>query len=281
MTHSVIPHGSPLSGVIVPLITPLDQQGRVLADDVARLVGSVRAEVAGLMPTLSSGEGWLLTAAQWRDMVAATVRCADGLPVVAGVQLPTTGAVVARVRLAAELGADAVAVTTPFGKGTSQEEIVAHYEEVLAAGSPVLVYNEEALSGNRIEAATLERICRLPGVVGVKESSGDPAFTRRLVAAGLAAPVFEGWENLLSQVPGVAGFIGPLANLEPALCAALLRDPTAELQAEVDTACESYGILRDDWFLHVKRALVERGVIATDATAEGTRVAPVAAEAAP
>ncbi|GGT02356.1 dihydrodipicolinate synthase family protein [Streptomyces cinerochromogenes] len=280
---STRPHtgGAPLSGVVVPLVTPLDRQGRVRADDVARLVDSVRAGVTALMPTLSSGEGWLLTEAQWRDMVAATVHCADGLPVIAGVQLPDTAAVVARTRLAAELGADAVAVTTPFGAGVGQEDIVTHYERVLGAGSPVLVYNEEALSGNRIEAGTLARVCRLPGVIGVKESSGDPAFTRQLVAAGLGVPVFEGWENLLLQVPGVAGFIGPLANLEPALCAALLRHPTPELQAEVDTACETYGILRDDWYLHVKRALVARGVIGTDTTAQDVRAAAAAAEAAP
>ena len=273
--------GAPLSGVVVPLVTPLDRQGRVRGDDVARLIDSVRAEVTALTPTLSSGEGWLLTEAQWRDMVTATVRCADGLPVIAGVQLPGTGAVVARTRLAAELGADAVAVTTPFGAGVGQEDIVTHYEQVLDAGSPVLVYNEEALSGNRIEAGTLARICRLPGVIGLKESSGDPEFTRRLVAAGLEVPVFEGWENLLSQVPGVAGFIGPLANLEPALCTALLRHPTPTLQAEVDKACETYGILRDDWYLHVKRALVARGVIGTDTTAESARAIAAEAEAAP
>ncbi|MFJ7149067.1 dihydrodipicolinate synthase family protein [Streptomyces sp. NPDC100445] len=273
--------GTPLRGLVVPLVTPLDRQGRVRADDVARLVDSVRAEVTALMPTLSSGEGWLLTEAQWRDMVTATVRSAAGLPVIAGVQLPDTAAVVARVRLAAELGADGVAVTTPFGAGVGQDDIVAHYEQVLDAGPPVLVYNEEALSGNRIEAETLARICRLPGVIGVKESSGDPEFTRRLVAARLGVPVFEGWENLLSLVAGVDGFIGPLANLEPALCTALLRHPAPELQAEVDKACETYGILRDDWYLHVKRALVARGVIGTDTTAQGAPAVTAAVEAAP
>ncbi|MGK4585048.1 dihydrodipicolinate synthase family protein [Kitasatospora sp. HPMI-4] len=265
------------SGVIAPLVTPLDRSRQVPAEDVARLIATIRTEVTALMPTLSSGEGWLLTERQWRDMVDATVRHAGGLPVIAGVQLPDTEAVVARIRLAAELGVDAVAVTTPFGAGIGQDDIVDHYRRVLAAGLPVLLYNEEAVSGNRIEADTLARICRLPGVVGVKESSGEAEFTRRLVASDLGVPVFEGWENLLSQVPGVHGFIGPLANLEPALCRALWRSPGPELQAQVDAACERYGILREDWYLRVKRELVTRGVIGTDVTAGG----PAAGEPAP
>ncbi|GAA2264766.1 dihydrodipicolinate synthase family protein [Kitasatospora cystarginea] len=263
------------SGVIAPLVTPLDLSGRVPADDVARLIDSIRTEVTALMPTLSSGEGWLLTERQWRDMVDATVRHAGGLPVIAGVQLPDTKAVVARIRLASELGVDAVAVTTPFGAGIDQDGIVGHYRHVLATGVPVLLYNEEAVSGNRIEADTLARICRLPGVIGIKESSGEAEFTRQLVASNLGVPVFEGWENLLSQVPGVHGFIGPLANLEPALCKALWQRPGPELQAQVDAACEKYGILCDDWYLRVKRELVARGVIGTDATAGGSGAAAV------
>jgi 4-hydroxy-tetrahydrodipicolinate synthase len=265
------------SGVITPLITPLDRDRQVPAEDVARLIATIRTEVTALMPTLSSGEGWLLTERQWRDMVSATVRHADGLPVIAGVQLPDTEAVVTRIRLAAELGVDAVAVTTPFGAGIGQDDIVGHYRRVLAAGLPVLLYNEEAVSGNRIEADTLARICRLPGVVGVKESSGEAEFTRQLVASDLGVPVFEGWENLLSQVPGVHGFIGPLANLEPALCRALWQRPDPELQAQVDAACERYGILREDWYLRVKRELVARGIIGTDVTAGG----PATGEPAP
>jgi 4-hydroxy-tetrahydrodipicolinate synthase len=261
-------------GVIVPLVTPLDAAGEVAVADVARLIGSVRDHVTALMPTLSSGEGWLLTERQWTAMVAATVRHAAGLPVIAGVQLPDTEAVVRRVRAAAGLGADAVAVTTPFRAGVSQKRIVEHFRTVLATGVPVLLYNEVALSGNHVERDTLLQLARLPGVIGIKESSGDPAFTRDLVAAEPGVPVFEGWENLLSQAGGVHGFIGPLANLEPALCADLLREPVAHRQHAVDAACDAYGILRDDWYRWVKHELVARGIIGTAITAAQPKAAP-------
>ncbi|WP_371498804.1 dihydrodipicolinate synthase family protein [Kitasatospora sp. NBC_00374] len=250
------------SGTIAPLVTPVDADGRVHEASVARLIGSVRAEVTGLMPALSSGEGWKLSEAQWRDMITYTVRYADGLPVLAGIHLPDTEAVIERARVALDLGAATAVVTTPFRSDISQDEIYQHYRRIReAVPIPLFLYNEEAVSGNKIELETLLRICELPGIVGIKESSGSAEYTRR-AAAGLTIPVFEGWENLLSDVPGVAGMIGPLANLDPALCNAVLVDPAPEVQKRVDEACERYGIFRDDWYRYVKQELHRREVIA-------------------
>ncbi|MCT2594719.1 dihydrodipicolinate synthase family protein [Streptomyces sp. N2-109] len=257
------------TGTIVPLITPLDEDRRVAEKSVARLVDHIRHDVTALMPALTSGEGWRLTEQQWHDIVAHTVRHSHGLPVLAGIQLPDTASVIERARTAAGLGAAAVVVTTPFGASVTQEDILGHYRALRAATPvPVFLYNEEALSGNRIEYETLQRVCELPGIVGIKESSGDPAFTRRMAAAGTGIPVFEGWENLLAEATGVDGFIGPLANLEPALCNDMLADPTAARQQEINTVCERHGVFRDDWYRWVKKELRIRGVIDSDTICE-------------
>jgi 4-hydroxy-tetrahydrodipicolinate synthase len=258
-------------GTIVPLITPLTHDGTVCQDSVRRLVMSVRDDVSALMPVLSSGEGWQLSESQWNDMVAGTVHCSEGLPVLAGIQLPTTAEVIERARKAAELAVNAVVVGLPYHPGISQQQIFDHYRMLLdAVEIPVFVYNEAAISKNSIELDTLIRICRLNGVVGVKESSGSPELTSRLAAA-VDVPVFEGWENLLGQVTGTAGMVGPLANLEPALCTRMLMDPSPDRQAEVDAACERYGLFREDWYRHVKKELHRRAVISTDLTVEDLR----------
>ncbi|GIG67291.1 dihydrodipicolinate synthase family protein [Phytomonospora endophytica] len=260
-------------GTIVPLVTPLTETGEVSSPCVARLVDSVRDEVTAVMPALSSGEGWLLDAGRWRDMVAATVTYAAGLPVLAGIQLPTTGEVVARARTAAELGADAVVVTTPFDPELDQDAVYRHYATVREGTAlPIFLYNEHAISGNHIALDTIVRICALPGVAGIKESSGSPELTRRIAAAVPHVPVFEGWENLLLDVlsgdAGVAGFVGPLANLEPALCSLMLREPSAEVQAEINAACERLGLFKDDWYRWAKAELRRRAVIDSDRTVE-------------
>ncbi|MBD0712160.1 MULTISPECIES: dihydrodipicolinate synthase family protein [unclassified Streptomyces] len=254
------------SGTIVPLITPFDEHGTVDEQSVVRLLDHIRTEVNGLMPALTSGEGWKLDARQWQDVVTYTVRHAGGLPVLAGIQLPETAAVIDRARTAAAIGADAVVVTTPFGADVTQDRIVEHYQAIRAAlDLPIFLYNEEALSGNRIEFDTLLRICEIPGIVGIKESSGDAAFTRKMAGAGTGIPVFEGWENLLVEARGIDGFIGPLANLEPALCNAMLVDPTPDRQAEINSVCEKYGVFKDDWYRWVKQELHRRGVISSPA----------------
>lgn len=257
------------SGTIVPLVTPLDVNGMVSRSSVDRLIESVHGEVTALMPALSSGEGWLLSERQWTDMVSFTRKYSHGLPVLAGVQLATTAEVVERARAAAVLGADGVVVTTPFRDELSQEEIYQHFRTLRESMAvPLFLYNESTLSGNQIEVDTLCRICELPAVVGIKESSGSAELTREIVAALPGVPVFEGWENLLVHADGVAGFIGPLANLEPALCNAMLAEPTPALQAAIDAACERYGLFRDDWYRWVKRILHRRGVLNTDAVVQ-------------
>ncbi len=253
------------SGTIVPLVTPFDDAGEVSDSCVARLIESVRGEVTALMPALSTGEGWALTDRQWQQMISATRTHAGELPVLAGIELATTTAVVTRARRAVALGVDAVVVSTPFSADLTQEQIYYHFAALCSTVAvPVFVYNEAALSGNHIEPDTLMTICRLPGVVGIKESSGAPELTRRIVADLPAVPVFAGWENLLLETPGVAGFIGPLANLEPTLCNAMFVDPTPARQAEINDACERYGVLTEDWYRPVKTELVRRGVIDTD-----------------
>ncbi|RJQ81532.1 dihydrodipicolinate synthase family protein [Pseudonocardiaceae bacterium YIM PH 21723] len=253
------------SGTIVPLITPLTTGRAVCESSVDRLIGSIHGAVTALMPVLSSGEGWKLDETQWTDMVRYTRRYSRGLPVLAGIQLPSTDEVIARAQLAAELGADGIVVTTPFSPDLGQPEILRHYRRIRAATPmPIFLYNEAALSGNTIEPATLKRICELPGIVGIKESSGSAELTLRLVAELPGLPVFEGWENLLFEARGVAGFVGPLANLEPGLCNAMLADPTARGQGEIDAVCERLGLYKDDWYLWAKRELLRRGVIETD-----------------
>ena len=257
------------SGVIAPLITPVEETGAVSEPSVANLIASIRDYVDGLMPALSSGEGWLLDEEQWQDMLRYTRRYADGLPVLVGIQLPTTEQVIARAKIAQSLGADAVVVTTPFDPAATQDDIYSHYQAIRAAVEiPLFIYNEEALSGNAIELETMLRIFDLPDVVGVKESSGSSEMTRRIAAASPTVPVFEGWENLLIEVPGIRGFIGPLANLEPDLCARMLTDPTTARQEEINAACERYGVFKPDWYRWVKRELHQRGVITTDRTIE-------------
>ncbi|MBV9139640.1 MAG: dihydrodipicolinate synthase family protein [Pseudonocardiales bacterium] len=252
------------TGVIVALVTPLTDAGEICAPDIARLIASVRPHVTALVPALSTGEGWALSDRQWSQLIASTVRYAGGLPVLAGIECPQTTEVIARARLAAVLGARAVVVTTPYGPQVSQQDMYRHYTAVTQATPlPVVVYHESAVSGNNLELDTLLRVCRLAGVVAVKDSGGSPAFTRRLIAARPGVPIFQGIEALLLEVGDVDGYVVALANIEPALCAELFVEPSTARASAVRAACERYGLARPDWYRMIKAELHRRGVLTT------------------
>jgi 4-hydroxy-tetrahydrodipicolinate synthase len=263
-------------GVMVPLVTPLDASGHVCAASVERLIESVRPAVTGLVPTLSSGEGWRLTPSQWHDMVSCTRRFARGLPVLAGIALPTTAEAIERARLAKQLGVDAVVVPPPFRSDLPQADLLEHYRAIhRATGLPLFLYNEPKLTGTGITIATFVELCRQLGIVGIKDSSGSAHVTRALVAAGTGVPVFQGWEPLCAATtPGVQGYILPLANLDPALCRSMLKSPSATLQAAMDSHCADHDLLGDEWYLGLKGELYRRGTIAN---ARGSSEPPLTA----
>lgn len=253
-----------IGDVVVPLVTPLDGRGAVSAGCVERLVESVRPRATALLPALTSGEGWRLSLRQWTDVVRATVRCAGGLPVVAGVELATAAEVAARADLAMALGADAVAVAPPFRPGAPPSAALDHYQAVRAAtAAPILVYNESTLSGVEVTVDVLCRICRLPGVVGVKESSGSLDVTGELVAARPGVPVLQGFEHLLPHSKEVDGCVVSLSNLEPALCADAVGTTSPAVAAALADAVARFGLEDPDWYAGIKRELVRRGVIRT------------------
>jgi 4-hydroxy-tetrahydrodipicolinate synthase len=259
------------SGVFVPLVTPLDRDGRVCVASVARLVASSRYTAAGYLPCLTSGEGWRLTDPQWDAMVRATVAAAGDRPVIAGAERGTTGQVMELARRAKLLGARGVMITSPFGEEVTQRSIFEHYRQVHDLGElEVYIYNESTLSRNVTALDTLLAIAELPRVVGIKDSAETPrdsAEIAELQRRGVAYLL--GWEHMLGKGMPVDGNVVSLANLEPGLCRLGYRVADAAVQEEVQRVTEAYDLLAEDWYRNVKVALHERGVLSSARLADG------------
>lgn len=248
-------------GIYVPLVTPLNREQAVCEDSVARLLEHVGDSVDGLVPCLTTGEGWRLTAVQWRDMVRSCVRHAAGRVVVAGIVEATTAGAIEHAERAAELGCTAVIATKPFGSTVSQAQIRDHYAE-LAERSPVGVfaYNEAWLSGNTASPATL---AALPALAGVKESTGDIGATAWMDAhPGEFPALFQGAEELLHLSTHFAGYMVAAANLYPELCRRLLAEPSPAGFRFFRARCHSSGLLGDSWIACIKSELHRRGILA-------------------
>lgn len=262
-----------LSGVVPPLISPLDAVGGPDGAAVGALVDHVLGQgCSGLFVLGGCGEGAWLTAPQRSGIVQATARAAAGrAPVLVGVMLPATRAATEAARQAADDGADAVVVGSPYYFDVDAAAQQRHVERVLdAVRLPALLYNIPQCTHHTLSPETVETLAQDRRVLGIKDSGGDFVVFQRFLAVKRRRPTFcvlQGNEHLVaaSLFQGADGLVPGLANVAPALYVALrqaaARGDTASctrLQAEIEdlSALHEHG----HWLPALKAACAALGI---------------------
>ena len=262
-----------LCGVVPPLISPLDGAGAPDAAAMAALVEHVLgAGCTGLFVLGGCGEGAWLTPSQRGAVVREVARAAAGrAPVLAGVMLPATGPAVEAARQAADLGADAVVVGSPYYFGVDGAAQQRHIEAVLkAVALPALLYNIPQCTHNVLAPDVVETLSADPRVLGIKDSAGDFEAFQRFLAIKRRRPdfrVLQGNESLLaaSLLQGGDGLVPGLGNVAPALMvslrsAAALGD-AAECARIQDEVASLYALYADGhWLPCLKAACAALGI---------------------
>jgi 4-hydroxy-tetrahydrodipicolinate synthase len=217
-----------ITGAIVPMATPVDGRGGGDVDEPAlrRYTQTlVEGGVHGLFPCGSIGEFTSLSDAQRRTVVETVVDAAGDVPVLAGCGDTSLDAVRDHVATAAEAGADAAVVVTPYYLSTTQGGLVRFYRRVAEAATvPVVLYNIPALTGHRLAVDTVAELATVDGVVGIKDTSGDLAYHRDVVSRTPDEfAVLQGATELAvaSLDVGADGIVAGPANVFPASMAAL------------------------------------------------------------
>jgi 4-hydroxy-tetrahydrodipicolinate synthase len=166
------------TGLGTALVTPFTPSGAVDEAAVVRLARrQVEAGVHFLVPCGTTGEAPTLGPAERRRVVEIVVGEANGrVPVLAGAGGYDTREVAEAARAMHEAGADGLLSVTPYYNKPTPDGLVRHYEAVAGASPlPVVVYNVPGRTGCNVDPATLARLAAIPGVVGVKEASGNMA----------------------------------------------------------------------------------------------------------
>jgi 4-hydroxy-tetrahydrodipicolinate synthase len=115
------------------------------------------------------------------------------------------------VKRAKDLGADAALVVTPYYNKPNDSGIKRHFEEAAAVGLPVIIYNIASRTGRNIPTPLMEELARIPGIVGVKEASGDINQMGDVIAK-IAGPR-KGTDNPFWVLSGDDSMTLPLAAL--------------------------------------------------------------------
>jgi 4-hydroxy-tetrahydrodipicolinate synthase len=159
--------------LLTAMCTPFTEDGRVdhaAAQRLARLLvadgsdGVVVAGTTGESPTLGDDEKI--------DLLRAVKEAIPGRSVVAGTGGNDTRHSVELSERAAHAGADALLVVVPYYNKPTQEGMYRHFKAVAGVG-PVIMYNIQSRTGTNMTAQTTLRCAAEPGVVGVKEASGN------------------------------------------------------------------------------------------------------------
>jgi 4-hydroxy-tetrahydrodipicolinate synthase len=211
-------------GSIPALITPF-RGGKV--DDEA-LKGLVEWHVAegshGLVAVGTTGETPTLSHEEHEHVVELVVRTADGrIPVIAGAGSNNTGESVRLMRFAAQVGADAALVVTPYYNKPSQRGLYEHFRTLHdAVNLPIIIYNIPGRSVVDMTPATMGELAKLPRIVGVKDATGDVARAsdqRITCGADFIQLSGEDASALGFNAHGGRGCISVVANIAPRLSA--------------------------------------------------------------
>lgn len=170
--------------VLTAMVTPFDDDLALDLDAAAELARWLVAHGSdGLVVAATTGEGSVLDddekAALWR-----AVRAAVDVPIVAGSSSNHTDHTVELTALAAECGADAALIVTPYYNRPSQAGIEAHVRAVAAASNlPLMIYDIPIRAGRKISTDLLVRLAHeIPTVVALKDAAANPAETAKVVA---------------------------------------------------------------------------------------------------
>jgi 4-hydroxy-2-oxoglutarate aldolase len=233
-----------LSGVFAPIITPFDAHGEV---DTAAAAATCRALVAagltGIVVAGSTGEAPLLEDDERVALLRAVRAAVPSVPVLMGVGAESTRQTITRARAAAAAGADAALCVAPhyFGAGVMTDAALeTHYGAVADASPiPVVLYSIPKYMHFALSPALVARLATHPNIVGIKDSSGDPAQLAGFLASQSEAFTVltgNGAQFLNALRAGARGGILAVSAYAPALSLAVYAGAVAGDEAAADGA---------------------------------------------
>lgn len=157
-------------GVLPALISPVDDNGKVIKEAVFKLVrNDISHGVNGFYVCGSTGEGIAMSEDERKKMLEYTIEAADGkVPVIAHVGALDFRSAEALAKHANKAGAAAVSSIPPIYFKYDEEEYVDYYKRLAeAAEIPVLLYAVVA-AGNMPSVDLIKRELEIPGVIGLK-----------------------------------------------------------------------------------------------------------------
>ena len=221
-----------IKGSLVAIVSPMHDDGSIDYDGYRRLIDWHVAEgTSAIVAVGTTGESPTVTPSEHGELIKVAVEAAAGrVPVIAGTGGNSTAEAIELTRHAQQVGADATLQVVPYYNKPTQEGLYQHFRKIAeTVDLPVVLYNVPSRTVADLSSETTLRLAQVPGIVGLKDATGDMARGAELLKH--LPPNFALYSGnddsaLALMLLGGHGVISVTANVAPRqmseMCAAAL-----------------------------------------------------------
>ena len=216
------------TGAATAIVTPF-KNGAVDYDMYGKLIDwQIEQGIDAIVTVGTTGECPTLTHEEHREVIRYCVeKAAHRVPVIAGTGSNCTEEAIGLTKFAAQVGADAALLVTPYYNKATQAGLVASFTAVAdAADLPCVLYNVPGRTGCNIQPATVAKLAEHPMICAVKEASGNISQVAQIAAlAGDKIDIYSGNDDQVVPIMalGGKGVISVLSNVAPAATVEMCR----------------------------------------------------------
>ncbi|MGH6726978.1 MAG: dihydrodipicolinate synthase family protein [Pseudolabrys sp.] len=208
---------SDFHGVYPYLVSPIDAQGNITTDVLARLADDlIKAGVHGLTPLGSTGEFAYLTREQRAAVVQSTIEAAaKRVPVIAGVASTATADAVAQARHYQSLGAAGILAILEAYFPLQDAQIESYFRAIAdAVDIPVVLYTNPQFQRSDLSLDVIARLSEHPRIGYIKDASTN---TGRLLSIMNRAPKMKVF-SASAHIPAAVMLIGGVGWMAGPAC---------------------------------------------------------------
>ena len=168
---------TPITGSIVALVTPFHPDGSVDYPALRKLIDWHIAEGTDCIGVVgTTGESPTVNVDEHCEIIRVSVEQAKGrVPIMAGCGANSTAEAIELARFAKKVGADCQLQVVPYYNRPTQEGQYQHFKAIAEAVGdlPMVLYNVPGRSVADMQHDTVLRLAQVPGIVGIKEATGN------------------------------------------------------------------------------------------------------------
>ncbi|MFM2261682.1 MAG: hypothetical protein RI959_358, partial [Pseudomonadota bacterium] len=237
---------NPITGSIVALVTPMHEDGSVDYPTLRKLIDwhiTEGTDCIGVVGT--TGESPTVNVEEHCEIIRVSVEQAKthgdkSVPIMAGCGANSTAEAIELAKFARSVGADCQLQVVPYYNKPTQEGQYQHFKAIAEATGdlPVVLYNVPGRSVADMAHATVMRLAQVPGIVGIKEATGNIERAQWLIKEapkGFAIYSGDDATAVALMLCGGQGNISVSANIAPRLmhemCMAAVAGDAAKAMA--------------------------------------------------